>query len=194
MQRDLRMQLAKQGDLVTVHYTGRLSDGSVFDSSDGSEPLKFVLGKGHVIPGFDAAVEGMAAGQNKTVTIPMNKAYGPRHEQMLISLPRAKFPAGQDPAVGQRLHLQAADGRVVAVTVSAVTAETVSMDANHPLAGKDLTFDLRLTGISEDDGSCDHQCCGENRDGEGSCCGDHGGCGESHDGADAPGCCCGKHK
>ena len=194
MQRDLRMQLAKQGDLVTVHYTGRLDDGSVFDRSVGGEPLKFVLGKGHVIPGFDAAVEGMAAGQNKTVTIPAAQAYGPRHEQMVISLPRSQFPIGQAPAIGQRLHLQSADGREMAVTVCAVTDETVSMDANHPLASKDLTFDLRLAGISEDDGSCDHQCCGESHGNEGRCCADHGGCGESHDGEDAPGSCCGKHK
>lgn len=188
------MQLAKQGDLVTVQYTGKLNDGSVFDSSDGVEPLKFVLGKGHVIPGFDAAVAGMAIEQNKTVTIPAAEAYGPRHEQMVISLPRSQFPAGQAPEAGQRLHLQSADGREVAVTVSAVTDETVSMDANHPLAGQDLTFDLRLAGISEDDGSCDRQCCGENHGNEGSCCADHGGCGESHDGGYSAGGCCGKHK
>jgi peptidylprolyl isomerase len=187
------MQQAKPGDMVLVHYTGKFDDGSVFDSSDGGEPLKFVLGKGHVIPGFDAAVQGMATGQSKIVTIPAAEAYGPHHEQMVISLPRAKFPAGQDPAVGQRLHLQAADGRQVAVMVCAVTDETVSMDANHPLAGKDLTFDLRLTGISEDDGSCDRQCCGESHDGEGSCCGDHGGCGEPHDGAETLGGCRGRH-
>ena len=189
------MQLAKQGDLVTIHYTGRLNDGSVFDSSDGGEPLKFVLGKGHVIPGFDAAVEGMAAGQDKTVTIPALQAYGPRHEQMVISLPRLQFPIGHAPAIGQRLHLQSADGREVAVMVCAVTDEAVSMDANHPLAGKDLTFDLRLAGISQDDGSCDHQGCGG---GHGSCEHGHHGenscCGESHDGADAPSGCCGKHK
>jgi peptidylprolyl isomerase len=154
-----------------------------------------VLGKGHVIPGFDAAVEGMAAGQNKTVTIPAAEAYGPRHEQMVISLPRSQFPIGQAPAVGQRLHLQSPDGRVIPVSVSSVDAETVSMDANHPLAGKDLTFDLWLAGISEDDGSCVHQGCGGDH---GSCEHGHQGgdgcCGESHDGADAPGGCCGKHK
>jgi peptidylprolyl isomerase len=188
------MELAKQGDMVSVHYTGRLNDGSVFDSSDGGDPLKFVLGRGQVIPGFDAAVEGMAVDQSKTVTIPAAEAYGQRHEQMVISLPRSQFPIGQAPAIGQRLHLQSPDGRVIPVTVAAVGTETVSMDANHPLAGKDLTFDLRLAGISEDDGSCDHQCCGDSHDGEGSCCGEHGGCGESHDGADAPGGCCGKHK
>lgn len=189
------MQLAKQGDLVTVHYTGKFADGSVFDTSDGGEPLKFVLGKGHVIPGFDAAVDGMSVDQRKTVTIPAAQAYGSRHEQMVISLPRSQFPVGQAPSIGQRLHLQSADGREVAVMVCAVTDETVSMDANHPLAGKDLTFDLLLAGISEDDGSCDHEGC---NGGHGSC--EHGHaegdscCDRSHDGADAPGGCCGKHK
>ena len=174
------MPQAKDGDLVTVHYTGKRNDGSVFDSSAGGAPLKFVLGKGQVIPGFEQAVIGMDAGQRKTVSIPAAGAYGLHHPEMVINVPRTNFPIGQAPQVGQRLQLQSQDGRVIAVTATAVTPEMVTLDANHPLAGQDLTFELTLADISEDDGSCDHQCCG----------GDHEECDEAHE----DGSCCGKHK
>lgn len=173
------MQAAKQGDLVQVHYTGKFGDGTVFDSSDGGEPLKFVLGAGRVIPGFDAAVAGMTAGQRKDVTIPAAEAYGPHHPEMVITVPRSQFPIGRAPQVGQQLRVQSPDGQAIPVTATAVTAESVTLDANHPLAGKDLRFELTLVGISEDDGSCDGECCG----------GDHGSCGEAH----GDGGCCGKH-
>ena len=174
------MPQAKDGDLVTVHYTGKLNDGSVFDSSEGGEPLKFVLGKGQVIPSFEQAIGGMDAGQRKTVTIPAAEAYGPHHPEMVLNVPRKNFPIGQAPQIGQRLQLQSRDGQVIAVTATAANAEMVTLDANHPLAGKDLTFDLTLAGISEDDGSCDHQCCE----------GDHDACEQEHDHEG----CCGKHK
>jgi len=138
------MPQAKDGDLVTVHYTGKLNDGSVFDSSEGGEPLRFVLGKGQVIPGFERAVSGMDAGQRKTVTIPAAGAYGPHHPEMVITVPCKNFPIGQAPQAGQRLQLQSPDGQVIAVTATAVTLEMVTLDANHPLAGKDLTFELTL--------------------------------------------------
>jgi peptidylprolyl isomerase len=176
------MPQAKQGDLVTVHYTGKFDDGTVFDTSDGNEPLKFVLGKGQVIPGFERAVTGMDAGQRKTVTIPAAEAYGPHHPEMVLSVPRKNFPIGQAPTVGQRLQLQSQDGQVIVVTATVVEAESVTLDANHPLAGKDLTFDLTLVESGEDDGSCDHQCCD----------GDHEECEHGHDHEHEG--CCGKHK
>ena len=141
------MTKAQKGDRVSVHYTGRLQDGKVFDTSRGREPLEFEVGAGMMIAGFDKAVNGMAVGEQKTVEIPSNEAYGERREEMVIDVPRQQVPAGITPEVGQQLALNNG-GQQVPVVVAEVTDEKVVLDANHPLAGKDLIFDIELVEIS----------------------------------------------
>lgn len=140
------MAQAKSGDTVRVHYTGRLEDGSVFDSSRGREPLEFVLGAHQVIPGFEEAVDGLSPGEERSVNIPVDRAYGPRREEMMLSVPRDQFPDEIRPEVGQQLQMSQ-DGQVAVVTVTGVTEAEVTLDANHPLAGKALTFDVQLVEI-----------------------------------------------
>ena len=141
------MSAAKAGDTVLVHYQGELQDGTVFDSSTGRDPLEFVLGTGQVIPGFDAAVTGMTPGEKKTVRIPAGEAYGDRNEEQLLTLQRDQLPPGVDVEVGQGLELTDDQGQTWAVTVVDVTADTITLDANHELAGNDLTFHLELVSI-----------------------------------------------
>ena len=141
------MAQAKQGNTVTVHYTGKLDDGTVFDTSRSRHPLQFTIGKGQVIAGFEQAVDGMNTGESKTVIIPMDNAYGPRREDMIITMERNKLPVDLDPKVGQRLELTQMDDQNILVTVTAVTDSMLTLDANHPLSGKDLTFDIELVGI-----------------------------------------------
>ncbi len=142
------MSEAKKGDSVKIHYTGTLDDGSVFDSSAGHEPLEFTLGSGQVIVGFEEAVLGMRAGESKKVTIPSDKAYGPYNEAMVIQAPRAQVPPDINPEVGQQLQMAGPDGQAVIVRVTEVTDEVVVLDANPPLAGKDLTFEIELVEIA----------------------------------------------
>jgi peptidylprolyl isomerase len=137
---------AKRGDTVRVHYTGTLTDGTQFDSSRGREPLEFTLGEGRVIAGFDAAVTGMEVGESRTVTIPAADAYGERQEAMLLRVPRGQVPPNVEPRVGQQLQV-GRGGDAVPVTVREVTPEHVVLDANHPLAGEDLTFALELVAV-----------------------------------------------
>ena len=141
------MSEAKNGDSVKIHYTGTLDDGSVFDSSAGRDPLEFTLGSGQVIPGFEEAVLGMKTGESKKVTIPMDKAYGPRNEAMVIQAPRDQVPPEINPEVGQQLQMSGPDGQMVIVRVIEVTDDVVTLDANPPLAGKDLTFEIELVEI-----------------------------------------------
>ncbi len=141
------MSQAKQGDTVKIHYKGTLEDGSVFDSSEGREPLEFTIGSGQVIPGFEEAVLDMAVGDKKNVNIPEDKAYGPRNDQMVMEIPAAQVPADLNPEVGQQLQMGGPDGQVVVVTVVDVTDEHVKIDANPPLAGKELIFDIELVEI-----------------------------------------------
>ena len=139
---------AKTGDTVQVQYTGKLSDGTVFDSSVGSQPLQFTLGSGQVIPGFDKAVTGMRVGEKKTVTIPAADAYGQRRDDLVAQVPMTQLPQDFAPKVGMQLQSTQKDGSTVVVTITKVTDNTsVTIDANHPLAGKDLTFDLELIKI-----------------------------------------------
>ncbi len=142
------MAKAESGNVVKVHYTGRLDDGTEFDSSSGRDPLEFTLGTGQVIPGFEQAVDGMEAGDTKTVTIPSEQAYGPHHDELVLSVERQQIPEHIQPEVGQRLELHQPDGRTVAVTVTEISDESVSLDANHPLAGQDLIFDLELVEVA----------------------------------------------
>ncbi len=141
------MAQAKSGDTVHIHYTGRLEDGTVFDTSRERDPLAFTLGEGQVIPGFEAAVSGMDEGDSKTTTIPSVEAYGPRRDELELTMPRSRFPDGLDPEVGQQLQMQTDEGQVFQVTVTGTTDEAVELDANHPLAGRDLTFDIELVKV-----------------------------------------------
>ncbi len=141
------MTEAKSGDTVKVHYTGKLDDGTVFDSSQEREPIEFTLGQGEVIPGFEEAVVGMQPGESKTATIASEEAYGPYFDEMVIEVGRDAFPEELEPQVGQKLKVRQPDGEEAVVTVTDVTPTTVTLDANHPLAGEDLTFDIQLVDI-----------------------------------------------
>lgn len=141
------MTQAKAGDTVRIHYTGTLDNGTRFDSSEGREPLEFNLGGGQVIPGFDAAVDGMAVGESKTVTIPAAEAYGERHEQLVQQVPREMLPDTIEPAVGMQLQSQSPEGQVMNLVVTEVNNASITVDANHPLAGQALTFSIELVEI-----------------------------------------------
>lgn len=143
------MAQAKNGDTVDVHYTGKLDDGTVFDSSKGKEPLQFTLGTGQVIPGFEEPVVGMEPGQSKTIHIPSDRAYGPHQPDMVIEVPKDQLPEGMEPGVGDQLQVSQPDGRAYVVTVTNVSDASITLDANHPLAGKDLTFDIELVEIKQ---------------------------------------------
>ena len=137
---------AMSGDLVRVHYMGTLTDGTVFDSSEGREPLEFTLGKGMVIPGFEAAITGMEVGASLTRTIPSDQAYGPMREEMVIKIPKDQFPDDMPLELGQELQLQGPGGVLVAQIVG-IEEDGIILDANHPLAGEDLTFAITLDSI-----------------------------------------------
>jgi len=137
----------KEGDTVKVHYTGRLQDGTVFDTSVGSEPLEFTLGQGQTIPGFEQAVAGMQVGDNKTVTIPVNKAYGPRRDDLILEVSRVELPEDLEPNVGMQLQSIQPDGSALVFTITEVSDTTIKVDGNHPLAGQDLKFDIELVEI-----------------------------------------------
>ena len=141
---------AKEGDTVAVHYTGTLEDGSVFDSSDGRDPIEFEVGGGQIIPGFDQAVRGMEVGDKKEVTIPSDKAYGGRREDLEVKVPREQLPDGFEPQVGAQLAVEVAPGQQTAATITDVEPQAVQLDLNHPLAGRDLTFHLELVSIRGD--------------------------------------------
>jgi len=140
------MSQVKSGDTVLVHYTGTLGDGTVFDSSRDREPIEFVVGSGQVIQGFDEAVKGMAPGQERKVTIPADEAYGPRRDELTLEVTKDQLPDGLDPTVGQQLQVSRG-GQAFRVTVMEVADATILLDANHPLAGEDLTFEVELVGI-----------------------------------------------
>lgn len=142
------MTEAKSGDTVQIHYTGTLDDGTEFDSSSGRDPLQFTIGTGQVIPGFDKAVEGMSPGDSKTVTIPADDAYGPRREQMVQDVPRTALPEDLDPVEGMALQAKGQDGQIINLTVTSVSDDAITVDGNHPLAGKELNFDIELVDIA----------------------------------------------
>ena len=142
------MSPVKSGDTVKIHYTGTLDDGSEFDSSAGREPLEFSLGSGQVIAGFDNAVDGMAVGESKTVTIPPGEAYGERDEQLLQEVPKSSLPDEMKAEVGMQLQSQSPDGQIMNLVIAEVTEESVMLDANHPLAGQALTFAIELVEIA----------------------------------------------
>ncbi len=142
------MSEAKSGDTVRIHYTGTLNDGSVFDSSQGRDPLEFTVGTGQVIPGFETAVTGMSVGEQKTVTIPADEAYGQPDPRAVQAVPRDNIPDDIPLEVGLQLQAQGPGGQPLIVTVKDVTETEVTLDANHRLAGEDLTFNLELVDIT----------------------------------------------
>lgn len=137
----------KPGDKVAIHYTGTLLDGTQFDSSEGRDPLEFEVGSGQIIPGLDAALPGMTEGEKKTVRIDCKDAYGPINPEMRQAIPREGIPADIPVEVGTQLQMQTPDGQALPVMVVHVDEATVTLDANHPLAGQDLTFDFEIVKI-----------------------------------------------
>ncbi len=142
------MDQARRGDTVRVHYTGSLEDGTVFDSSSTREPLEFTIGAGQVIPGVEEAVLGMAAGETKQETIQPERGYGDRHDELVFKLGRHQLPTGSNVSVGDILQIGFGDGRSAAVQVKEVNDDSLTLDANHPLAGRTLLFDLELVSIA----------------------------------------------
>ncbi len=142
------MTQAKDGDTVKIHYTGKLEDGSVFDSSSGRDPLEFKIGGGQVIKGFEKGVTGMAVNEKKTINIPVDEAYGPRRDDMIMNVPKAQFPPDITPEEGLKLQLRQPNGHPLVVEVTKVTENDVTLDANHHLAGKPLIFDLELVSVN----------------------------------------------
>ena len=141
------MHYAKYGDTIKVHYTGSLADGTVFDSSRKREPLEFQIGSGSLIPGFENGVIGMAVGDTKTVTIPDHEGYGPKNEDLVVKVERENLPDNITPEIGQTLQMSRQDGHPLSVTVTDVDEFSVTFDANHPLAGKTLLFEIELLAI-----------------------------------------------
>lgn len=138
---------AREGDKVRVHYKGRLDDGSVFDSSEGSDPIEFTIGANQVIEGFEKAVVGMTAGETKVEAIPAENAYGTRQDELIFEVPRSAMQEGMELSIGDFVEVHLPDGGSAPMQIKSMDGDTMTLDANHPLAGKDLTFDLRLIEI-----------------------------------------------
>ncbi|MBV5319966.1 MAG: peptidylprolyl isomerase [Chlorobium phaeobacteroides] len=141
------MAQAKEGDIVKVHYTGKLDDGTMFDTSANRDPLEFTIGAGHVIPGFDIAVIDMAPGEIKVTVIPVDEAYGPHSTDLVTPVSRERFPADMELEIGQQLQVGLADGQEAIVMIVDLDETSVTLDANHPLAGQNLTFEIELVEI-----------------------------------------------
>ena len=141
---------AKKGDTVRIHYTGRLEGGEVFDSSEGGEPLEFQVGSGQVINGFDQGVREMSIGDKRTIEIEADDAYGPRIEELVQSVARTGLNLVAEPQVGMTLALQLPDGNQIPVTITQVTEDSITLDANHPLAGQKLIFDVEMVGMTSE--------------------------------------------
>ena len=144
---EVSMSQAKHGDTVTVHYTGRLENGEVFADSKDGEPLEFTLGSGEVIPGLESGIIGMKAGETKTISVPPEEAYGPRHEELVIDVKKSEFPENLTLAIGQQLQIRQSDGDPLRVTVADIDEDTITLDANHPLADCTLTFTILLVAV-----------------------------------------------
>ncbi len=140
--------MVKRGDRVTVHYRGTLKDGSVFDSSEGHEPLVFTLGEGSMIAGFEKGIGGMKIGQTKKFTIPAAQAYGPRQDNLVMVVPKSRLPEGLAVSTGGKIQMRDKHGGTVVVRVVKVTEDAITIDANHELAGEDLTFEVKLVAVT----------------------------------------------
>ena len=142
------MTHAKSGDTVKIHYTGKLNDGTVFADSKEREPLQFVIGENRIIPGIEEVVVGMNTGESKTVEISADKAFGPYQEEMVQVVNRSQFPEDMEPKVGEKIQMTDGAGRTIVVIVKEISGAEVTLDTNHPLAGKNLTFDIELIEIT----------------------------------------------
>lgn len=142
------MSEAKTGNTVKIHYTGKLDNGTIFDSSKQREPFQFTIGQGQVIPGFEESVLGMQTGETKSFNIPCDKAYGQKQDELIIEIPKENIPNEVEYDVGTHLQIQQPNGQVVAVLVKSINENTVTIDANHPLAGENLTFEIELLEVS----------------------------------------------
>ena len=140
---------AKRGDSVRVHYIGKMRDGTRFDTSRDGDPLEFTIGDGKIIPGFEEIVIGMKQGDMKTVTVPSDEAYGPLRDDRIITVDRDRMPENVTPKVGQQVHMHGQGGESIPAIITGLTKKAVTLDANHPLAGKDLTFSVELIEILE---------------------------------------------
>jgi len=143
----IAVEQAKNGDIVKVHYTGKFDDDIIFDTSEGREPLQFKIGENTVIPGFEQAVVGMNPGDVKTVKLASEEAYGPHRDELVMDVPREKVPPAVNPKMGDILQVQLSNGQMSYALVTEVNEETLVLDANHPLAGRDLVFDIQLLEI-----------------------------------------------
>ncbi len=141
------MQTAQKGDKVKVHYKGKLKNGETFDSSNGKDPLEFTLGNGDVIKGFEEGVKGMQVGDKKTLDIPVVEAYGEKQDEMVIEFPKDQLPSDMNPEVGAQLMMSNGSGNSFPVMVTEIKDDLVVLDANHPLAGQELVFDIELVEI-----------------------------------------------
>jgi len=141
------MSPAKNGDTVKVHLTGRLENGEVFSKPE-DEPFEFTLGSGELIPGFEKGIVGMEAGQTKTIAVPPEEAYGPRNEELMVDVKKTTLPENITPVIGQQLQIRQRSGDLLKVTVAGVDEDTVTLDANHPLAGNTLLFEVKLVEIA----------------------------------------------
>ncbi|MGI3183664.1 FKBP-type peptidyl-prolyl cis-trans isomerase [Nioella aestuarii] len=141
------MTEATSGSKVAFHYTGTLTDGSVFDSSEGRDPLSFTMGQGQIIPGLEKAFDGLKVGDEKTVTVPAAEAYGEHNPQAVQQIPRDQIPENIPTEVGTQLQMQAPNGQAIPVVIAEATDEHITLDANHPLAGKDLTFAVKVMSV-----------------------------------------------
>ena len=142
------MRQAKQGDTVKIHYTGKFENGEIFDSSKDREPLEFTMGERKVIPGFEKGIAGMEVGESKNLTIPPEEAYGTKNQELVIELERNKLPEHIKPEVGMQLQMTQTSGQPVNVVITSLTDDTITIDANHPLAEQTLYFDVELVDIS----------------------------------------------
>ena len=141
------MNRAKTGDTVRVHYTGKYQDGSVFDSSFERKPIEFTIGSGTLIPGFEEGVIGMGAGETKTIIVPPEEGYGPRSENLLVDVKKTDFAVDAEPSIGEQYLIRQQEGNDLVVTIAHITDDMVTLDANHPLAGKTLAFDIQVVDI-----------------------------------------------
>ncbi|VGO19839.1 FKBP-type peptidyl-prolyl cis-trans isomerase [Pontiella sulfatireligans] len=140
--------MIENGQKVKIHYTGTLDDGNQFDSSAGRDPLEFEMGAGMVIPGFETGVKDMAVGEKKSIHIPATEAYGEKRDEMVMEFEKSQLPEGLEPKAGMGLQMQGPQGQPVPVQITAVAEETITIDANHPLAGQNLNFELELVEVN----------------------------------------------
>jgi FKBP-type peptidyl-prolyl cis-trans isomerase 2 len=142
------MSQARNGDTVKVHFTGRLENGEVFSKPKEDEPFEFTLGSGELIPGFEKGIVGMEVGETKTITAPPEEAFGPRHKELIVDVEKTDLPENITPAIGEQIQIRQKDGNPIKVTVTDMNEDTVTLDANHPLAGNTLFFHVELVEIA----------------------------------------------